>query len=45
MSSQSWYKANPEFVDDQLNEIEVQNLAKIKEAEETATSKFAEAEG
>ena len=43
--TQSWYKANPEFMDDQLNEIEVQNLAKIKEAEETATSKFAEAEG
>ncbi|MFN0278728.1 MAG: YARHG domain-containing protein [Pyrinomonadaceae bacterium] len=43
--SQSWYKANPEFLDEQLNEIETQNLAKIKEAEETATSKFAEAEG
>ncbi len=43
--TQSWYKADPEFMDDQLNEIEVQNLAKIKEAEETATSKFAEAEG
>ena len=42
---QSWYKANPEFMDNQLNEVEVQNLAKIKEAEETATSKFAEAEG
>jgi hypothetical protein len=42
---QAWYKANPEFKDDQLNEIEVQNLAKIREAEETATSKFAEAEG
>lgn len=43
--TQSWYKANPEFKDEQLNEIEVGNLAKIKEAEETATSKFAEAEG
>ncbi len=43
--AQSWYKANPDFTDDQLNEIEVQNLAKIKEAEEVATSKFAEAEG
>jgi len=42
---QAWYKANPDFKDDQLNEIEVKNLAKIKEAEETATSKFAEAEG
>ena len=43
--SQSWYKANPEFTDDQLNEIESQNLAKIKEAEDSATSKFSEAEG
>ena len=43
--AQSWYKANPDFMDDQLNEIEIQNLAKIKEAEETAISKFAEAEG
>jgi len=43
--AQSWYKANPDFKDDQLNEIESKNLAKIKEAEETATSKFSEAEG
>jgi hypothetical protein len=43
--AQSWYKANPDFKDEQLNEIEVQNLAKIKDAEETATSKFAAAEG
>ena len=43
--TQSWYTANPDFKDDQLNETEVANLAKIKEAEETATSKFAEAEG
>jgi hypothetical protein len=43
--AQSWYKANPDFKDDQLNEIESQNLAKIKEAEESATSKFSEAEG
>lgn len=43
--AQPWYKANPDFKDDQLNEIELKNLAKIKEAEETATSKFAEAEG
>jgi YARHG domain len=42
---QSWYKANPDFKDEQLSEIETQNLAKIKEAEETATSKFAAAEG
>ena len=43
--AQSWYKPNPEFTDDQLSEVEIQNLAKIKAAEETATSKFAEAEG
>ena len=43
--SQPWYKPNPDFKDDQLGEIEVKNLAKIKEAEETATSKFSEAEG
>jgi hypothetical protein len=44
-AAQSWYKPNPDFKDDQLSEIEVKNLAKIREAEETATSKFAEAEG
>ena len=43
--TQAWYKPNPEFKDDQLSEIEVQNLGKIREAEESATSKFAEAEG
>ena len=43
--AQAWYKANPDFKDDQLNEIEAANLAKIKEAEESATSKFSEAEG
>jgi hypothetical protein len=43
--SQAWYKPNPDFKDDQLNEIEVANLAKIKQAEESATSKFSEAEG
>jgi hypothetical protein len=43
--SQPWYKANPDFKDDQLNEIEAANLAKIKSAEESATSKFSEAEG
>ena len=43
--TQAWYKANPDFKDDQLNEIEIKNLAKIREAEETATSKFSEAEG
>ena len=43
--AQPWYKANPDFKDDQLNEIEAANLAKIKAAEESATSKFSEAEG
>ena len=43
--AQPWYKPNPDFKDDQLNEIEAANLAKIKEAEESATSKFSEAEG
>jgi hypothetical protein len=43
--TQAWYKADPTFTDDKLNEIEVQNLAKIRAAEETATSKFSEAEG
>jgi len=44
-AAQPWYKPNPDFKDDQLNEIEAGNLAKIKEAEESATSKFSEAEG
>ncbi len=43
--TQAWYKPNPEFKDDQLSETEVKNLAVIREAEESATSKFAEAEG
>jgi hypothetical protein len=43
--AQPWYKPNPDFKDDQLNEIEAANLAKIKAAEESATSKFSEAEG
>ena len=42
---QSWYKANPDFKDDQLSEIESANLKKIKEAEDSATSKFTAAEG
>lgn len=41
----AWYKPNPDFKDEMLNEIEIKNLAKIREAEETATSKFSEAEG
>jgi hypothetical protein len=43
--AQAWYRPDPDFKDDQLNETEVANLAKIREAEESATSKFAEAEG
>ena len=43
--SQAWYKSNPDFKDDQLSQIEVGNLAIIKQAEESATSKFSEAEG
>jgi hypothetical protein len=43
--SQAWYKANPDFKDDMLSQIESDNLAKIKTAEESATSKFSEAEG
>ncbi|MEP6849215.1 MAG: YARHG domain-containing protein [Acidobacteriota bacterium] len=43
--SQAWYKANPDFKDDQLSEVETANLTKLKQAEESATSKFSEAEG
>jgi hypothetical protein len=43
--SQAWYKPNPDFKDDQLNEIEAANLKKIVDAETSATSKFAAAEG
>jgi len=43
--SQAWYKANADFKDDQLSETEVKNLSVIKQAEESAASKFAEAEG
>jgi hypothetical protein len=43
--SQPWYKPNPDFKDDQLNATEASNLAKIRSAEESATSKFSEAEG
>jgi hypothetical protein len=44
-AAQPWYKPDPTFTDDKLSEIEIGNLAKIKEAEESATSKFSEAEG
>lgn len=43
--SQAWYHPDPDFKDEMLNEIEAQNLTKIKEAEDSATSKFAAAEG
>ncbi|MEP7077370.1 MAG: YARHG domain-containing protein [Acidobacteriota bacterium] len=43
--SQAWYKPNADFKDDQLSEIETANLTKLKQAEESATSKFSEAEG
>lgn len=43
--AQAWYKPNPDFKDDMLGEIEIKNLAKIRLAEESATSKFSEFEG
>ncbi|MCB1025768.1 MAG: YARHG domain-containing protein [Acidobacteria bacterium] len=43
--AQSWYVANADFQDDMLSEIELKNLAKIKEAEELAISKFSLFEG
>lgn len=44
-AAQAWYKPDPEFKDEMLNEIEIKNLAVIKEAESVALSKFSEAEG
>ena len=44
-AAQSWYHPNPDFKDEMLNDIESQNLVKIRAAEESATSKFAEVEG
>lgn len=43
--SQAWYKANPEFKDEELSETEIKNLAAIKSTEESAISKFSEFEG
>jgi hypothetical protein len=43
--AQPWYKANPDFKDDQLTEVEFRNISIIKAAEETAISKFSEVEG
>jgi hypothetical protein len=44
-AAQAWYKPNPDFKDEMLNDVESQNLVKIKAAEESATSKFTEVEG
>ncbi len=44
-AAQAWYKPDPEFKDEMLNDVEVKNLAVIREAETVALSKFAEAEG
>jgi hypothetical protein len=43
--STDWYKPNPDFKDEMLSEIEFKNLAAIKEAEQSAMSKFDEEEG
>ena len=43
--AQAWYKANPDFKDEMLSEIEAKNLAMIRQAEEIAISVFSEAEG
>jgi hypothetical protein len=43
--STDWYKPNPDFKDEMLGEIEFKNLAAIKEAEQSAMSKFDEEEG
>ena len=43
--SQAWYQPNPEFKDDALSEIEIKNLAIIRQFEDTAISKFTEFEG
>ncbi len=44
-AAQPWYVADPNFKDEMVNDIESQNLAKIRAAEDTATSKFTEFEG
>ena len=43
--TQAWYQPNPEFKDENLSEVEVKNLAVIREAELNSISKFAEVEG
>jgi hypothetical protein len=44
-AAQSWYKPDPNFQDEMLSAVEKRNLAVIKEAEDSAISKFSEAEG
>ena len=44
-AAQPWYVADPNFKDEMVSEIESQNLAKIRAAEESATSKFTLFEG
>ena len=43
--TQAWYQPNPDFKDENLSEIEIKNLAVIREAELNAISKFSEFEG
>ncbi|HEX8738113.1 MAG TPA: YARHG domain-containing protein [Pyrinomonadaceae bacterium] len=43
--STDWYKPNPDFKDEMLSEIEFKNLAAIKDAEQSAASKFDLEEG
>ena len=43
--TQAWYQPNPDFKDEQLSEIEANNLAIIRIAEQNAISKFSEFEG
>jgi hypothetical protein len=43
--AQSWYKPNPDFKDEMLNENQYKNLAIIKVAEENAISKTVRVEG
>ena len=44
-AAQSWYQPNADFKDEMLNETEITNLAAIRQAEESAISKFILVEG
>jgi hypothetical protein len=44
-AAQPWYKPDPEFTDDKLSELELKNIATIKQAEEVSISKFVKVEG